>query len=594
MIFKFFEMNPEIHWVPQSIIDSDEEGEMPGLEAIPDTSQLQSADEFILNLFNTNQPVTSASLAHFHRPPESAGPEAMRVYMNHFRGDRPPLLTIDEMNDEREERGQARIPANSQERRILGRELHQRIADQESGYMSVISTPEGRTIDFTTELRPLSVPTNSGISRPLTNQETDRIALLVRNPSTRSRNIEMLRNSVNRAERSGMGNIAPQELERLRSMLHEAESIPSETQEETRARIGNIMQRASIDPSINISQLQESTGINLVGSSTPEIIDYMPPVSSTSFLRRNLIYSNTPERTTDSTYILDDVPDSELRERARNVRNILNAIPDPSPNLSMNRNNNSEIRLVRRLDDDPVLIEARASMRRLFSNNSEVSPEHINLFERVINEPRINNSVSPELSNNERFNMTLPPNSDQPTIAGTSRLGLDSEFASSFRESVLINGREGLTDTIINDNFQNVSHSHRRYTDESESEIRARWTENSNQDSTLRNENNNLLELSYSTLLSQLYGLPVTLPKFLILNDLKVDFIPFEEASQMLSQNKINKFIIEPMLQPWAGPPSISIEKLPTRIITMFGTNGMTYLVKAKYDQNSNQIFSPL
>ena len=57
----------------------------------------------------------------------------------------------------------------------------------------------------------------------------------------------------------------------------------------------------------------------------------------------------------------------------------------------------------------------------------------------------------------------------------------------------------------------------------------------------------------------------------------------------MLSQNKVSKYIIEPILQPWAGPPLTQ-----NRILTIFGTNGMTYLVKALYDQASNQIFPPI
>ena len=100
-----------------------------------------------------------------------------------------------------------------------------------------------------------------------------------------------------------------------------------------------------------------------------------------------------------------------------------------------------------------------------------------------------------------------------------------------------------------------------------------------------------LHELSYETLVKQLYGLPVVIPEFLILNGLKVNFIPFSELSSI----QIDRYIIEPLLQPWAGPPgSSSNDELPYRIITIFGKNGMTYLVKAKYDQNSNQIFPPI
>ena len=99
----------------------------------------------------------------------------------------------------------------------------------------------------------------------------------------------------------------------------------------------------------------------------------------------------------------------------------------------------------------------------------------------------------------------------------------------------------------------------------------------------------NLENESYETLLKQLYNIPVIQPTFLILNGLRVYFISFQEVSEMLSQNKVSKYIIEPILQPWAGPPLTQ-----NRILTIFGTNGMTYLVKALYDQASNQIFPPI
>jgi hypothetical protein len=94
-----------------------------------------------------------------------------------------------------------------------------------------------------------------------------------------------------------------------------------------------------------------------------------------------------------------------------------------------------------------------------------------------------------------------------------------------------------------------------------------------------------LAQLSYETLVKRLYGLPVEMPQFLIVNGLKLNFIPFSEVSKI----QIDRYIIEPLLQPWSGPPSS-----PNRIITIFAKNGMTYLVKAKYDQVSNQIFQPV
>ena len=91
-------------------------------------------------------------------------------------------------------------------------------------------------------------------------------------------------------------------------------------------------------------------------------------------------------------------------------------------------------------------------------------------------------------------------------------------------------------------------------------------------------ENN--ISASYEVLLKQLYNLPITLPD---------NFVSFEQISQMLSSGQIKRFILDPELQPYAGNPSS-----PNRILTMFDNNGMTYLVRSRYDQTTNQIFAPV
>ena len=98
------------------------------------------------------------------------------------------------------------------------------------------------------------------------------------------------------------------------------------------------------------------------------------------------------------------------------------------------------------------------------------------------------------------------------------------------------------------------------------------------------NDQNMLQQQSYETLLKQLYNLPVAVPQFLIINGLKVDFLPFEQVSSI----QIDRYIIEPLLQPWAAAPYSAANK----ILTIFDKNGMTYLVKARYD--GNRIFPPI
>ena len=79
---------------------------------------------------------------------------------------------------------------------------------------------------------------------------------------------------------------------------------------------------------------------------------------------------------------------------------------------------------------------------------------------------------------------------------------------------------------------------------------------------------------------------PPELPQFIIIHGLKVNFISFPDIGDMLSQNKIERYIIDPSLQ-------YLIENSNT-IFTFFGKNGITYLVKGRYDPQTNQIFPPV
>jgi hypothetical protein len=101
-----------------------------------------------------------------------------------------------------------------------------------------------------------------------------------------------------------------------------------------------------------------------------------------------------------------------------------------------------------------------------------------------------------------------------------------------------------------------------------------------------------LVRQSYETLIKRLYGMPVVLPKFLIINGVRSDFVPVEDMANMLSQNQIERYIIDPLLQPWAGAPPAggTPPRAEYRIFTFFGKNGMTYLVRAKYNPETNQI----
>lgn len=93
------------------------------------------------------------------------------------------------------------------------------------------------------------------------------------------------------------------------------------------------------------------------------------------------------------------------------------------------------------------------------------------------------------------------------------------------------------------------------------------------------------------TLLRQLYHIPVELPDRLPLVGIGIqgEVISFDRAKTLLEKDMVTKFSLDPYLQPWAGPPEGE-----NRMITLTCKNGSTYLVKAQYIFETNQIFPPL
>jgi hypothetical protein len=111
--------------------------------------------------------------------------------------------------------------------------------------------------------------------------------------------------------------------------------------------------------------------------------------------------------------------------------------------------------------------------------------------------------------------------------------------------------------------------------------------------SPIRNEyqEDSLLAQSYTQLMRQFYGLPAELPVSLIINGTPTQFIDFQTAANLLTSNQINRYILDPILQAWAGlPTGVNIN----RIVTLFGTNGLNYLVKAAYNAQNGQIYPPV
>lgn len=96
-------------------------------------------------------------------------------------------------------------------------------------------------------------------------------------------------------------------------------------------------------------------------------------------------------------------------------------------------------------------------------------------------------------------------------------------------------------------------------------------------------------DLVLETYLKQVYGLPVITPPLLNVNNVLMAFIPFYGASEFIQRGFISRFELLPQLQVWAGPPNS-----PNRIITLHATNGLTYLVKSRYDPNTQQMYPPI
>ena len=91
---------------------------------------------------------------------------------------------------------------------------------------------------------------------------------------------------------------------------------------------------------------------------------------------------------------------------------------------------------------------------------------------------------------------------------------------------------------------------------------------------------------SMKTLIERLYGLPFSLPNFLVINELQVPFIPFSQIADLLKNDAIHRHYLDPLLQPWAGLPSS-----PNRIIMLLCKDGTTYLGKVRYE--NGQMYPP-
>lgn len=107
---------------------------------------------------------------------------------------------------------------------------------------------------------------------------------------------------------------------------------------------------------------------------------------------------------------------------------------------------------------------------------------------------------------------------------------------------------------------------------------------------------NKISEHAYNTNLTLIY-IPISpkfeptidfntgLPKYILIHNLRVGFIGLQQFKKMQQQHQIYQCIIDNEIQKWT--------KTPNTIITVFGFNGITYLLNAYYDKEKNMIHPP-
>lgn len=75
--------------------------------------------------------------------------------------------------------------------------------------------------------------------------------------------------------------------------------------------------------------------------------------------------------------------------------------------------------------------------------------------------------------------------------------------------------------------------------------------------------------------------MPKQLPQYINVDGVRSKVIPFEELAKI----QITRWEINPIVQEWATPPN--------KIITIYDINGTSYMVKARHDQETNQLLPP-
>jgi hypothetical protein len=74
-------------------------------------------------------------------------------------------------------------------------------------------------------------------------------------------------------------------------------------------------------------------------------------------------------------------------------------------------------------------------------------------------------------------------------------------------------------------------------------------------------------------------------PEYILFHGLQVRFINFARFRKMLKDKKIYRYFIDESVQKWAKPPN--------SLFIVFGTNGVTYILNAFHNTETNKISRP-
>lgn len=75
--------------------------------------------------------------------------------------------------------------------------------------------------------------------------------------------------------------------------------------------------------------------------------------------------------------------------------------------------------------------------------------------------------------------------------------------------------------------------------------------------------------------------------------EIRVPFIPFDQVGSLIQTGQIYNYAVDPGIQNY-GKAVLEGASSQNTIVTLFLTNGQTYLVNSRYDPNTRMIYPPV